>query len=424
MPVFNLVGRPRSPSTLPALPEGIEAVPLEPAETAVPPEPCRPGQGGARNRRSTPSTAPSSATPTSPTTSSCGSRAGPASCTERPAGEPLGYGYSSQVGRFGPVALLDETLIAPGDRAPADRDRAARRRQRLGPRSERPSHGRAAASRPPNRRLPGDVLLDSALRRLRALPAGRPGAAIACRAPPRSAALPRSSRAAAPSVLASHCEPRNAPDPARSRSRPGRRLRAPPTARGHSAPPPSATSRPGESPLDGTPALVLRGVTKTYGNGKSALRDVNLTVPDGRLRLPRRPFGGRQVDPHPAAHPRGAGDQGQGPAGGPRPGQAQAPRSAQDQAPHRHRLPGLQAAAQQIRPRQRRLRPRGDRHAAREDRPGRRSSPARRRPVRPRPTSGPASCPAASSSGPPSPGPSSTTRTSSSPTSRPATSIR
>jgi GNAT superfamily N-acetyltransferase len=27
-------------------------------------------------------------------------------------GEPIGYGYSSQVGRFGPVALLDETLTA------------------------------------------------------------------------------------------------------------------------------------------------------------------------------------------------------------------------------------------------------------------------------------------------------------------------
>jgi GNAT superfamily N-acetyltransferase len=28
-------------------------------------------------------------------------------------GEPLGYGYSSEVGRFGPVAMLDETLTAP-----------------------------------------------------------------------------------------------------------------------------------------------------------------------------------------------------------------------------------------------------------------------------------------------------------------------
>jgi hypothetical protein len=29
------------------------------------------------------------------------------------AGDPIGYGYSSLVGRFGPVALLDETLTAP-----------------------------------------------------------------------------------------------------------------------------------------------------------------------------------------------------------------------------------------------------------------------------------------------------------------------
>jgi hypothetical protein len=28
-------------------------------------------------------------------------------------GELLGYGYSSEAGRFGPVALLDETLTAP-----------------------------------------------------------------------------------------------------------------------------------------------------------------------------------------------------------------------------------------------------------------------------------------------------------------------
>ena len=28
-------------------------------------------------------------------------------------GQPVGYGYSSEAGRFGPVALLDETLTAP-----------------------------------------------------------------------------------------------------------------------------------------------------------------------------------------------------------------------------------------------------------------------------------------------------------------------
>ena len=32
---------------------------------------------------------------------------------------------------------------------------------------------------------------------------------------------------------------------------------------------------------DGTPVIALRGVTKTYANGKSALRDVNLSVPEG-----------------------------------------------------------------------------------------------------------------------------------------------
>jgi hypothetical protein len=29
-------------------------------------------------------------------------------------GEPLGYGYSSEIGRFGPIAMLDETLTARG----------------------------------------------------------------------------------------------------------------------------------------------------------------------------------------------------------------------------------------------------------------------------------------------------------------------
>jgi hypothetical protein len=28
-------------------------------------------------------------------------------------GDPVGYGYSSKAGRFGPVALLDETVTAP-----------------------------------------------------------------------------------------------------------------------------------------------------------------------------------------------------------------------------------------------------------------------------------------------------------------------
>jgi cell division transport system ATP-binding protein len=42
-----------------------------------------------------------------------------------------------------------------------------------------------------------------------------------------------------------------------------------------------ARPRPTDSAADGIPVLALRGVTKTYANGKSALRDVNLSVPEG-----------------------------------------------------------------------------------------------------------------------------------------------
>ena len=40
-------------------------------------------------------------------------------------------------------------------------------------------------------------------------------------------------------------------------------------------------SRPTDVATDGLPTLALRGVTKTYPNGKVALREVNLTVPEG-----------------------------------------------------------------------------------------------------------------------------------------------
>ncbi len=43
----------------------------------------------------------------------------------------------------------------------------------------------------------------------------------------------------------------------------------------------AARSRPTDFVVDGLPALALRGVTKTYPNGKAALREVNLTVPQG-----------------------------------------------------------------------------------------------------------------------------------------------
>ena len=44
---------------------------------------------------------------------------------------------------------------------------------------------------------------------------------------------------------------------------------------------PLGTGAVSADPTEQFPILALRGVTKTYGNGKSALRDVNLTVPTG-----------------------------------------------------------------------------------------------------------------------------------------------
>ncbi len=92
-------------------------------------------------------------------------------------------------------------------------------------------------------------------------------------------------------------------------------------------------------------------------------------------------------------------------------------------APHRHRLPGLQAAPEPHRLRQRRLRAAGDRRAALADPPQDAGDPAPRRPAVEDPQLSRTSSPAASSSASRSRAPSSTTRRSCSPTSRPATSI-
>jgi GNAT superfamily N-acetyltransferase len=98
MPVFNLVGTPGTPSVLPPLPSGVEAV----------------GFG-----RSDPSAAIDAidrqvlgfAHPLDHRHLRAGGRTG--FLYRASDGEPLGYGYSSEAGRFGPVALLDDTLTAP-----------------------------------------------------------------------------------------------------------------------------------------------------------------------------------------------------------------------------------------------------------------------------------------------------------------------
>ena len=131
--------------------------------------------------------------------------------------------------------------------------------------------------------------------------------------------------------------------------------------------------------------------------------------PGGRLRLPRGSVGRRQVHAHQAARPRREGDERPRRGGRLRPGPHAPQGGAPAAAPDRHRLPGLPAAAAQDGLRERRLRARGDRHAARLVEPtvDRRwrwwASPSRR-------ASDPTSSRVARCSAPPSRGPWSTTR--------------
>jgi ribosomal protein S18 acetylase RimI-like enzyme len=115
MPVFNLVGRPTDPSTLPALPAGIEAVPFgafeRPAGLAGRPVPSASGSASASAAiDSIDRTVLGYAHPADHTYLRFSGRSGFVYRTT--GGEAVGYGYSSPAGRFGPVALLDETLTA------------------------------------------------------------------------------------------------------------------------------------------------------------------------------------------------------------------------------------------------------------------------------------------------------------------------
>jgi hypothetical protein len=112
VPVFNLVGRPRDPRTLPQLPEGVVAVPLEPPELVAHRNPAGPADAQLGPIVDDIDRAVLGyAHPADHRFLRVQGRTG--FLYRGPDGEPLGYGYSSHVGRFGPVALLDETLTAP-----------------------------------------------------------------------------------------------------------------------------------------------------------------------------------------------------------------------------------------------------------------------------------------------------------------------
>ena len=98
MPVFNLVGTPKTPSVLPPRPSGVEAVGF--------------GHGDASAAiDSIDRQVLGFAHPLDHRHLRAGGRTG--FLYRASDGEPLGYGYSSEAGRFGPVALLDDTLTAP-----------------------------------------------------------------------------------------------------------------------------------------------------------------------------------------------------------------------------------------------------------------------------------------------------------------------
>ena len=172
------------------------------------------------------------------------------------------------------------------------------------------------------------------------------------------------------------------------------------------------------------PIIELDDVTKVYPGGHMALDRVSLAIDRGEFVFLVGPTGCgkstlikmliRELD----------ADRGHRPDRRPRhrrPAGEEDPAAA---AQHRHRLPGLQAAPQPHRLRQRRLRAAGDRRQPRRNPRAGAGDAAPGRPLDQAPQLSRTSSPAASSSASRSPAPSSTTRRCCSPTSPAATSTR
>ena len=170
------------------------------------------------------------------------------------------------------------------------------------------------------------------------------------------------------------------------------------------------------------PIVEMRRVTKVYPGGHVGLEHVSLRVDRGEFVFLVGPTGCgkttliktliRELQPH----------RGRGADRRPRHRLALQQEGATAAPPDRHRLPGLQAAAEPDRLRQRRLRAAGDRRLALGDPQEGAGRSAPGRPCRQGEELSPTSSRAESSSASRSPVPSSTTRRCCSPTSRPATS--
>src|SRR5664280_3392696 len=101
--------------------------------------------------------------------------------------------------------------------------------------------------------------------------------------------------------------------------------------------------------------VAMQGVTKSYPNGRVALRGVDLVIPEGDFVFLVGPSGAGKSTVIKLLMRRATHQGGCAP-GRPGPGQAEAARRAQDPSQDRYRLPGLQASTHQVRSGQRGLR--------------------------------------------------------------------
>ena len=406
------------------LPSGIRAVPFERIATD--------GHERLVEHRRRTSTRRRSACATRSTIATCAPRVAAAGSTRVPMATPLGYGYAGEAGRVGPVASRDPRPARPDPRSPhaggrpprgvrdvaardADRavDRCARRPASGSSRSRSCCAGTARWStcratcrsrRDCSRPLP--------VRPLRTGPSSGWPVARRSRLPTRGAGGSLGPDVVPAAVPADGVEPKPAVATTDRHSLPP--AESPVTI----APAPSAArslrrrilERGRDQAIPDRAVLVLHDVTKQYPNGKIALRDVDLVIPEGDFVFLVGPSGAGQVDADQAADPRRGRQPRRGRARRPGPRAPAAPPGAADAPQDRDHLPGLQAAADQDGLGERRVRARGHRlpAALRSGPPSTaswRSSGSPRRRSRCRPSSR-----AASSSARRSPAPSSTTR--------------